>query len=106
MRASTPFGRGECCTPLFEECSQHYGNKGDPGVTPGTYGTIGEKAQVILVSVRAPGVENASHSRRLGVMRVRPRALDGSWHCDSRMPKNTSIGGVGKKLWGFEWGAA
>ena len=39
-------------------------------------------------------------------MRVRPRALDGSWRCDSRVPKNTSIEGVGNKLWGFEWGVA
>ena len=31
-------------------------------------------------------------------MRVRPRALGGSWRCNSRMPKNTSIGVVGKKL--------
>ena len=50
-------------------------------------------------------IGNASHPRRLGATRVRPRAFDGSWRCDSRMPKNTSIGGVGKKLWGFEWGA-
>ena len=35
------------------------------------------------------------------MMMVRLRALDGSWRCDSRMPKNTLIGGVGKKLWGF-----
>ena len=55
MRASTPFGGGECRTPLLEECSQHHGHKGDPGVTPGTCGAIGERAQVILVCVRAPG---------------------------------------------------
>ena len=61
---------------------------------------------MILVWMRALGIGNATDPRRLGVMRVRPRALDGSWHCDSRMPKNISIGGVGKKLWGFEWGAA
>ena len=41
--------------PLLEECSQHHGHKGDPGVTPGTCGAIGERAQVILVWVRAPG---------------------------------------------------
>ena len=75
-------------------------------MTPGTCGAIGERAQVILVWVRAPGrwerlppTETRSH-------KVRPRALHGSWRCDSRMPKNTSIGGVGKKLWSFEWGAA
>ena len=42
----------------------------------------------------------------IGFTRVGPKALDGSWRCDSRMSKNTSIGGVDKKLWGFEWGAA
>ena len=72
----------------------------------GTCGAIGERAQVILVWVRARGVGNVSHPWRLGVMRIRPRALDGSWCCDSRMPKNASISGMGKKLWGFEWGAA
>ena len=41
--------------PLLEECPQHHGHKGDPGVTPGTCGAIGERAQVILVWVRAPG---------------------------------------------------
>ena len=43
-----------CRAPLFEECPQHHGHKGDPGVTPGTCGTIGERTQVILVWVRAP----------------------------------------------------
>ena len=47
------------------------GHKGDPGVAPGTYGAIGERAQVILVWVRALG-------RWKRVTRVRPRALDGS----------------------------
>ena len=55
-----------------KECPKHHGHKGDPGVTPGTCGAGGEKAQVILVWVRAPGVGNASHPRGLGVMRVRP----------------------------------
>ena len=44
-----------CRAPLLEECLQHHGHKGDPGVTPGTCGAIGERAQVILVWVRAPG---------------------------------------------------
>ena len=45
-----------CCrAPLLKECPQHHGHKGDPGVTPGTCGAIGERAQVILVCVRAPG---------------------------------------------------
>ena len=46
------------------------GTRGDPGVTPGTCGAGGEKAQVILVWVRAPSVGNASHPRRLGVIRI------------------------------------
>jgi hypothetical protein len=53
-------------------CPKHQGHKGDPGVTPGTCGAGGGKAQVILVWVRAPSVGNASHPRRLGVMRERP----------------------------------
>jgi hypothetical protein len=48
--------RGECRAPLHEECPQHYGHKGDPGVTPGTCDAIGERDQVILMWVRAPGV--------------------------------------------------
>ena len=44
-----------CRAPLLEECPQHHGHKGDPEVTPGTCGAIGERAQVILVWVRAPG---------------------------------------------------
>ena len=40
-------------------------------MTPETCGAVGERAQVILVWVRALGVKNASHLRRLGVMRVR-----------------------------------
>ena len=42
-------GRSYCLVPLFEECPQHHGHKGDPEVTPGTCGAIGERAQVILV---------------------------------------------------------
>jgi len=62
-----------CCrAPLHKGCPKHQGHKGDPEVTPGTCGANGEKAQVILVWVRAPGVGNASHPQRLGGMRVRP----------------------------------
>ena len=50
-----------CCTPLHEDCPQHHGHKGDPEVTLMTCGAIGERAQVILMGVRAPGVENTSH---------------------------------------------
>ena len=48
------------------------GTKGDPIMPPGTCGAIGERAHVILVWLRAPDVENASHSRKLEVIRVRP----------------------------------
>ena len=87
-----------CRTPLLEECPQHYRHKEDPGVTPWTCGAIGERAQVILVWVRALGRGNASHPQELRITRVRPRALDGSWHPNSRKLKKTSIGGVSKKL--------
>jgi hypothetical protein len=61
-----------CCrAPLHEKCPKHHGHKRDPGMTPGVYGDIDERAQVILVWVRALGIENASHLQRLGVMRVR-----------------------------------
>ena len=40
---------------------KHHGHKGFPGVTPGTCGAIGERAQVILVWVRALNVEKAFH---------------------------------------------
>ena len=40
---------------VVKECSQHHGHKGDPEVMPGTCGAIGERAQVILVWIRAPG---------------------------------------------------
>jgi hypothetical protein len=38
----------KCRAPLHEECSQHHGHKGDPGVTPGTCDAICERDQVIL----------------------------------------------------------
>ena len=55
MKVSTPFGGGECYAFLLEECPQDHGHKGDPGMMLGTCGAIGEKIQVILVWVRAPG---------------------------------------------------
>lgn len=42
-----------CCALFHEKFPQHNGHKGDPGVTPETRGAIAERAQVILVSVRA-----------------------------------------------------
>ena len=44
-----------CRAPLFKECPQHHGHKGDPGVTPRTCGAISERPQVILVWMRALG---------------------------------------------------
>ena len=61
-----------CRAPLQEECPKHHGHKGDPRVTPGTCAAVGERAQVILVLARAPGVGNASHPWILGCTRVRP----------------------------------
>ena len=61
-----------CRAPLHEECPKHHGHKGHPGVTPGTCADVGERAQVILVWVRAPGIGNASHPWRLGGTRVGP----------------------------------
>ena len=87
-----------CCAPLLKDCSQHHVHNRDPRVTSGICGAIGERAQMILVWVRAPRHGNASHPQELGVTRVKPRVLDGSWHPNSRMLKNTSIGGVSKKL--------
>jgi hypothetical protein len=62
---------GNCRAPVHKECPKHHGHKGGPGLAPGTCDAVGERAQVILMWVRAPGVGNASHSRRLGVARVR-----------------------------------
>ena len=63
-------------------------------MTPGTCGAVGEKAQVIVVWVRAPSIGNASHPWRLGGMRVRPSAMHSLWRVDSTMLKNTLIRGV------------
>ena len=41
-----------CRAPLLEECPKHHEHKGDPRVTPGTCGAIGERAQVILMWAR------------------------------------------------------
>jgi hypothetical protein len=57
MRTLTPFDGYKLCGPFREKCLKHHGRKGYPGVTPETYGDICEKAQVILMWVRAMGVE-------------------------------------------------
>ena len=66
-------------------------------------GAIDERSQVILVWMRALSIGNACQLQRLGVMKIRPRALDGLWHPNSRMLKITLIiKSVSKKLRGFE----
>ena len=35
-------GGGGCCVPLREKCPKHHAHKGDPGVTPGSCGTVSE----------------------------------------------------------------
>jgi hypothetical protein len=42
-----------CRAPLHKECPKHLGHKRDPGVIPETCNADNEKAQVILVWVRA-----------------------------------------------------
>ena len=86
-------GRG-CRAPLHEECPQHHEHKGDLGVAPKTCGAIGERAQVILVWMRASVVENICHPWRLEITRVRPWELSSLWLPNSRMLKNSPIGGV------------
>jgi hypothetical protein len=45
--------------------------KGDPGVTHETYSAVDERAQMVIVWLKARGVRNDSHPQRLGVTRVR-----------------------------------
>ena len=73
---------------------QHLGHKGDLGVIPWTCGAIDERAQVILVWVKATEVGNAFHQQRLGVMRVRPSGMNNVLCPNFRKLKNTLIGGV------------
>ena len=94
-----------CCrASLHKECPNHLRHKGNSRVTSGTCGTNGEKAQVILVWVRAPGIGNASQPQGLGVMRVRLCVVHSSWREDSKMLKNTSFGGMSEEICEFEWG--
>ena len=55
------------CAPLHEECPKYCGHKGDPGLTSETCDAICESTQMILLWVRALGVENASHPWRLEI---------------------------------------
>ena len=59
--------------------------------------------QVILLWVRALGFGNASHSQKVGGMRVRPSGMSSLLRADFKMLKNTSIKGVNKEIWQFEW---
>ena len=72
----------------------------------GTCGAIGKRAQVILMWVRASG--RWKHLPPTEIRSYEDQAYNIGWLMVfySRMPKNTSIEGVGKKLWGFEWGVA
>ena len=83
----------QCRAPLHE-CPKHHGHKGDLEMTPKTCGAVGERAQVILVWVKALGVGNAPHPWRLGVTRLKPWAMHSLWREGSRMLKNTSMGGL------------
>ena len=83
-----------CNHQLTQTLSTHHGHKGDPGVTPGTCGTIGERAQILLVWGRALGVENASHPWKIRVRRLRPWVMSSLRRRNSRMLRNTSIGGA------------
>ena len=51
-----PRAKGVGARQLHEECPKYHGYKGHPGVTPGTCGVVGERAQVIIMWVRAPGI--------------------------------------------------
>ena len=70
-----------CRASFNEECPQHHGHKGDPKVISGTYGAVGEKAQVIILWLRAPNVGNTSYPWRLRVMRIMPSIMHSFW-CD------------------------
>jgi hypothetical protein len=61
-----------CRAPLQKACLKHHKHNEDLRVTPGTCGADGEKAQMIIVWVRASGVGNTSHARGLGVTKARP----------------------------------
>ena len=73
----------DCRAPLLEECPQHHGHKGDPGVTLGACGFIDERAQVILVWMRVLGRRERLPPTETRSHKGWPRALNGSWHCDS-----------------------
>jgi hypothetical protein len=68
----TDCSQAVCRAPLQKGYPKDHGHKGDPGVTPETCGASGEKAQVIMVWVRALGIRNISHPRGLEAMKVRP----------------------------------
>lgn len=66
----------------------------DPRMIPIICGTIGEKAYVILVWLRALDIGNTSHPHKLGIMEVRPCVMNSLLRLDFRMLKNTSTRGL------------
>ena len=84
-----------CRTPLHEECPKHHEHKGDPGAIEhkDLWRHWWEGPSDPIVG-EGPGVGNASHPQRPGVTSVTPWAMRSSWRANSRVLKNTSIGGV------------
>ena len=81
-------------------------HKGDPGVTHRTCGAVHEeRAQVILVWVRAPGVGNRSHPRWLGGTRVRPcyeyTMACRIWNAEDHLNRRCELGDM--TIWVGRW---
>ena len=60
----------------------------------GTSSAISERAQVILVWMKALGVEIVSYLQRVGITRVRASTVNSLWHPNPKMPMNTPMGGL------------
>jgi hypothetical protein len=90
--------------PFHKQCPKHHEHKEDPGVTPMTCGAGDERAQVILMWVRAPGVGIAFHPWGLGVTKVRSWVMCSLWCAYYKMLNNISIGDVRCEIWQYEWG--
>lgn len=105
IKAPIWFGERECRPPSYEGCPKHHGHKENLGVTLMTYGAGGERAQVILMWLRAPSVGNASHPQRIIVINVRQWAMRSLWLEDSKILKNTSFATpVLHKMRQYGWG--
>ena len=92
------------CVPTSKGVSEIPWTQRQLEVTPETCGVIGERTQVILVWVRAPYIGYASHPRREEVTHVGPQIMNSLWLLDSKMLKNTPIGGVNYKILKSVWG--